>query len=119
MITTLIASTLLLSAQAPAEAAPAPELTLQQRTGLRCGTAFALVSYGQDIGNEAALAYPDLAQRGKEFFVRVSAQAMDEAGLDRQQIAAIVTAEAQSLSEGDALAAIMPGCLALLDASGL
>jgi len=114
MFTTLIASTLVF-----AQAAPAPELTLQQRTSLRCAAAFALVAEGQANGNEAAKAYPELGQRGKEFFVRASAQVMDETGLTRAQIGAILSQEAQAMWDDGTLADVMPGCLLLLDASGV
>ncbi|MHA6332092.1 hypothetical protein ACXYL9_00285 [Qipengyuania sp. CAU 1752] len=115
MITTLIASTLAFTAQAPAE----PQLSLQQRTSIRCSAAFAIVAKGQEAGNSEALAYPDLSERGKEFFVRASAQTMEEAGLTRDQISAVLSAEAHTLWDDGTLANVMPGCLLLLDASGL
>lgn len=99
-----------LSAQAPV----APQLTLDQRMLVRCSAAFSLVAQGQENGNADALRYPDLSQRGREFFVRASAQVMDEAGLDRDQISAALSAEAQDLWDNGTLDAVMPACLALL-----
>lgn len=119
MLTTLIASTLVLAQAAPAPDLTGPELSLQQRTSLRCAAAFALVAEGQANGNEAAKAYPAMGQRGKEFFVRASAQVMEETGLSRAQIGALLSQEAQSLWDNDTLTDVMPGCLLLLDASGV
>lgn len=103
------------------QSAPAttPELSLEQRTSLRCAAAFAIVADGQANGNPAAQAWPALGERGKEFFVRASAQVMDQAGLDRGQISAILSAEAQKLWDEGTIDDVMPGCLLLLDASGI
>ena len=100
------------------EAAP-PVLTLEQQTGLRCSAAFALVAYGQSRGDAAALAWPAVADRGREFFVRFSAQLMDETGMSRDQVAALLGQEAQDLSATDRLGAVMPACLLLLDSADL
>lgn len=83
---------------------------------LRCSAAFALVSTGQKNGNADSLRYPDLADRGREFFVRASAQVMDEAGLDRSQIAAALSAEAQDMWDNGTLDQVMPVCLNMLPA---
>lgn len=115
MISNLIASTLAFSLQAT----PAPTLTLQQRTSIRCAAAFAIVAEGQAKGNPAALQYPALGERGKEFFVRASTQVMDEVRLSREQVSALLSAEAQELWDEDTLEKVMPSCLLLLEASGL
>lgn len=113
---------LLLAAPALAQA-PAPEqgppgaLSLQQSTALKCSAAFAIGAAMQARGEGSE--WPALAQRGREFFVRVSAQIMDETGRTRDQVAAELTGQAKSLGEPGALAAAMPPCLLLLDASGL
>lgn len=109
----LVTAPTLAGAQSPV---PAPQLSLDHRMLVRCSAAFALVATGQENGNEAALRYPDLSQRGREFFVRASAQVMDEAGLDRAQIRAALSAEAQDLWDGDMLDQVMPVCLELLPA---
>jgi len=101
------------------EAADAPQLSLEQLTAMRCSAAFAIVAVRQAQGDADALAYPALAERGREFLVRSSAQLMDEAELSRETVATLLQAEAQKLSEADKISQIMPSCLLLLDASGL
>ncbi|MCP5383067.1 MAG: hypothetical protein H6913_00415 [Altererythrobacter sp.] len=99
--------------------AQAPQLTLEQSAALRCSAAFALVAEGQANGNAEALAFPPLATRGREFFVRTSARIMDETGRTREQVAAMLQAEAQKLWDEDMIGEVMPGCMLLLDASGV
>ena len=101
------------------DTAPEPKLNAEQSATLRCAAAFAIVSHGQQLGNEQALEYPELGERGREFFVRAGARLMDELGLDRQGIQALVSAEAQQLWDEDAIGDVMPACLMLLDASGV
>ncbi|EDL49497.1 hypothetical protein [Erythrobacter sp. SD-21] len=96
-----------------------PELNAQQAATLRCSAAFGIVAHGQANGDEVALQYPPLNERGKEFFVRAGARLMDELGLDRDGIQALVSAEAQRLWDEDAIGDVMPACLLLLDASGV
>jgi len=108
-----------LAPAAYAQQAPAPSLTIEQRTALRCSVAFALVAEGQARGDAEMAAYPALGDRGREFFVRTSARIMDETGLNREAVAGILAAEVESLREKGALDQVMPPCLLLLDASGL
>lgn len=96
-----------------------PQLSLEQTTAIRCSAAFAIVTMRQAQGDANALAYPPLTDRGREFFVRSSARIMDENKISREAVAALLQAEAQKLSEGDAVDQIMPSCLLLLEASGL
>jgi hypothetical protein len=105
------------AAQVAPEQGPPGPLSLQQSTALKCSAAFALGAAMQARGEGSE--WPRLAARGREFFVRVSAQVMDETGRDHDQVAAELTAQAKSLGESGALAAAMPPCLLLLDASGL
>ena len=122
MIRFLLPAAAVLTALVPAAQAQqpaAPELTLQQKTALRCSTAFALVAEGQARGDPAVAQYPPLGERGREFFVRSSAQIMDETGLSREAVAALLAAEIEALREPGALDGVMPPCLLLLDASGL
>ncbi|WP_340588710.1 hypothetical protein [Erythrobacter alti] len=98
----------------PAEQQAAPQLSLQHRMLVRCSAAFAMVAYGQENGQADALQYPDMRDRGEEFFVRASAQVMDEAQLDRVQIEAALSAEAQDLWDSGSIGDVMPACLALL-----
>lgn len=119
--TSLLAA-LALSAAAPALAQPAarpPQLTGDQQTLLHCSATFALVSGRQHAKDPQALAFPDITQRGREYFVRAMVQLMDEAGLDHDAIAALVAKEAAGLQEPAVLYQQMPACLASLQASGL
>lgn len=113
----LVPPTLVSTAQAQQPAAP--ELTIQQKTALRCSVAFALVAEGQARGDPAVADYPPLGERGREFFVRSSAQIMDETGMSREAVAGLLAAEVAGLQEPETLASVMPPCLLLLDASGL
>lgn len=101
------------------DSSAAPRLSLEQQTALRCSAAFALVADAQARGDAEARSLPPLQQRGREFFVRFSAQLMDETGMDRQQVAALLSAEALSLRGEGQVKQVMPACLLLLDASGL
>ncbi|MCT2557567.1 hypothetical protein N0B51_01090 [Tsuneonella sp. YG55] len=101
---------------APAEG-PAAPLSMQQQAALKCSAAFALGAAEQAQGRNKA--WPLLAERGKEFFVRSSAAIMDETGWTRDQVADELTAQARDLRRPGALEAAMQPCLLLLDASGL
>lgn len=104
---------------APTEelAESAQNLTLIQATALRCSAGFAIISRHQDDGQ--ALEYPLLRKRGREFFVQVAAKIMDDTGIGRDGIAAVMAREASGFKDKDDLKAAMPACLMLLDASGL
>lgn len=106
-----------LSAPAAAQEAAPPPLSLEQRTALRCSAAFAIGAVLQQRGERGE--WPPLAGRGREFFVRASAQIMDETGRTREQVADVLAAQARELSDPEALAVAMPPCLLLLDASGI
>lgn len=98
---------------------PPVELKAKSQAQLRCSAAFALVSYGQANGSEIARQWPDLDSRGREFFVRVMANIMDETGLDRDGAAELAENEARQLLEEGRLEQVMPACMLMLDASGL
>ena len=92
---------------------------------LRCSAAFAILANEQGRGVEAALAYPDVQLRGREFFVRTAAALMDAEGLTRDGVAAEMRREAESLQAEAAQAPdraahqqeVLGPCLALLDTS--
>ena len=84
--------------ESPASPAPS-QLSLEQATLLRCSAAFAIVASEQARGVEAALAYPPLQERGKEYFVRSGARLMDELGLTRESLQAMLQAEVARLQE--------------------
>lgn len=104
---------------APAPAASIPPLSRQNAALLRCSAAFALVSYGQANGDEAARKWPAIDPRGREFFVRAMAQLMDDTGHEREAIARLAEAEAQRLIDRRLVDEVMPTCLVMLDASGV
>ena len=95
---------------------PPPLLNLEQKAGVRCATAFALVTALQDNGG--AREFQRLGQREKEFFVRTTARIMDETGATREQIEELIRREIDNLSP-EALNETMPACLLMLEASGL
>ena len=97
------------------DAAPVPpQLSLEQRMLLRCSAAFALVANRQQSGEDWALAYPPLAQQGREFFVRATAQLADETGVEPSALAPMLRVEADSLLDRPVLQQVMPVCLSLL-----
>jgi len=111
-----------LPAQETSAPAPPPQLTLEQATLLRCSAAFAIVAAEQDRQTEAALAFPPLKERGREYFVRSGARLMDELQLSREGVQALFAAEAEKLqpSAGERrVDAVMEPCLLSLEASGL
>lgn len=87
---------------------PAPDfskLTEDHKAALRCAAAFAIVATEQARGEKEAIAYPPLAYRGKEYFVRVSAQVMEQAGLSRETVKGLLV---QDVSEMQQQAAAYP-----------
>ena len=103
----------------PVEAQTAMPLNAAQQGAIRCSAAFALVADRQAKGDAAALEYPPMAERGREFFVRSGAQLMDQAGLTRETLTARLRREVDAIRAEGSLDEIMPPCLVLLDASGL
>lgn len=99
--------------------ATAPALAPPQSAALRCGVVFAMGSKMQRDGKPAAAAWPPLATRGKEYFVRVFARLMDDTGASRDQLSAMAGSEAAALQGDGAVVAAMPACLVLLDAAGV
>ncbi|OZA93595.1 MAG: hypothetical protein B7X57_04510 [Erythrobacter sp. 34-65-8] len=110
-----------LAAAPPSIAQPSAEaaLSLDQRTALRCAATFALTAQAQARGEASAVALPPLAERGREYFVRFSARLMDDTGMAREQVAALLAREAQALVQSGGTANALPPCLTLLDLSGI
>jgi hypothetical protein len=104
---------MLLVAAAPPALAARP-LTGEEQMGLTCASAFALVAAGQARGDAGMAQYPPLAQRGREYFVRLAAQLMDDAGLDQAGLRAAAEARTAPLRRSG-VAGVMPACLAALD----
>lgn len=88
-------------------------LTLEQAMLLRCSAAFALVANRQIRGEEWALAYPPLAEQGREFFVQATSRLIDELQISENVLAEVIYAEAGKLGQPN-LDQIMPVCLTLL-----
>ena len=93
------------AAQAAAPTAPptpAPDfsrLTEDHKASLRCAAAFAVVATEQQRGEKEALAYPPLALRGKEYFVRVAAQVMDQTGLARDVVRGLLVQDVAEMQQ--------------------
>lgn len=118
MLIETLAVLLATTSHAPSTAPPV-ELSLEGRTLLRCSAAFAIVAHGQSVGDEKALAWPQLGARGREFFVRALAQLIDQTGLDRDAVAQLARDEAIVLQERGEVDRMMPGCLVILEQSGV
>jgi hypothetical protein len=99
-----------LSAQATAPTLP-PEL----QTGLRCAALFSIVAAEQARGT--ARDWPPITQRGREFFVQISARAMDVGKLDRPALQAMMRTEVAAVRKPEVRAALKAPCLAMLNAS--
>jgi hypothetical protein len=125
----LVAALALQDAPAPPPAAPpTPPVTIEnlpieQAAAARCAIAFATVGRWQREGDARGQAYPDMeAGGGREFFVQVMAKLMDDAGLTREDVIALVTrgVEEQSGPGGaERVAALMPPCRMMKSAAGL
>ncbi len=123
---------LLLAAAAAIQAAPTPQtsdapaiamrpapLPAPQQAALRCSVAVAIAAEQQRVGKPADANWPDLRERGREFFVRSLAQLMDDTGYTRESLTVHGRLVAEELQEPGRLEEIMPACLLMLDASGL
>lgn len=112
---------------ADASAGQPPALGLEHKTLVRCSAAFAIIAHEQAQGVESALAFPDLRQRGQEYFVLTGAQLMDDLQLTQPQVQALYLQEVKRLQDESYLSAdpaafvasLMQPCLILLDASGI
>jgi len=120
MISQILIATSIAVAPVPVDSTETEEtkLSLENRSLLRCAAAFALVARAQEDGEESALKWPELGDRGREFFVRAMAQVMDQTGYDREGIARVAGVEAQQIQESGDLDKMMPACLVMLENSG-
>jgi hypothetical protein len=123
----LLAVPLLCALAVHAAAQELPKLTIEQQTLLRCSATFALVAGEQAKGDPAALSYPALRERGREYFVRTAAKLTDELGVPRETVMGLLGREADRVQAERSAAAnpaeitdrIMRTCLVSLIASGL
>lgn len=106
----------LLAAPLSAQAGPSP-LPPEVQAGLRCGALFSVVAADQARQAPDVQDWPPLAVRGREFFVRISARAMDAGALDRPGLQALLQAEVTALRDASSRAALKGPCLAMLDAA--
>ena len=116
-----------LSAQAvrpPDASLKLPELDADQKARMTCSAVFAILASEQARGNGAALAYPPLKVRGREYFVRFGAQTIDRTGASREAVKVLLESEVERLQKlaaatGDpqgTLARTIAPCLPRLDA---
>ncbi|WEK45828.1 MAG: hypothetical protein P0Y56_12425 [Candidatus Andeanibacterium colombiense] len=109
------------------QAAPAPQLDLEETSMLRCSAVFAIVAGDQQRGDPNASTWPPLAARGKEYFVVASARLIEKHQFTHEQVQALLVAEAGRLQHQGAgakdprqyLASLMQPCMLSLEASGL
>ena len=94
-------------------------LPVAQQTALRCSVAIAVAAEQQRAGTAANDSWPELTERGREFFVRSMAQLMDDTGMTREQLALYARPEVEALKDPQRLEQVMPACLLMLEASGL
>lgn len=119
----LIAAAFSLVAAAPPPPVPAPDLsrlTEVHRRDLQCAATLALAASAQAQGDDAAVAFPPLAARGKRYFADVGTRVSGEAGLTAEQVRDLLSADVIALQKAadpdTALAAALKPCLARLDA---
>lgn len=94
--------------------AQATPLSLEHRMLLRCAATAAMVAHGQETGNAAMASYPDMRERGREFFIRASVQVMDEAGVSRELVEQELRSEARNIVREDTVHQMVPICLPLI-----
>lgn len=115
MLSTYSLLALLAAASTPAPPPPAtPAPTADERAAIRCSAAFALVAGEQARGGAGR--YAPLDWRGREYMV-LTGSGLTARGWSAAQVAAAMQAAAGSLQGAGALDAVMPPCLALLDAA--
>ncbi len=124
LLTALVAPLALQAAAAnpPAKPESFADLPITASTAPRCGIAFAMVEGWQSAGDPRGAAWPDIAGTGgREFFVVAMARLIDSYGLEREDVGRLVSAEVakHEADNGEAVAAMMPACLALLETSGI
>ena len=120
----------LLAAPLGAQPAPSatppklPELDAEQKAQLTCSAVFAIVASDQARGEQAALRFPPLKVRGREYFVRFGAHTIDKTGASREAVKVLLEGEVERLQKlaaalGDpqgTLSRTIAPCLPRLDA---
>ena len=119
-----LVATPLAAQPAPAVPPKLPELNAEQKAQLTCSAVFAIVASDQARGEEAALRFPPLKVRGREYFVRFGAQTIDQTGASRDAVKVLLEGEVERLQTlaaalGDpqgTLSRTLQPCLPRLDA---
>lgn len=108
---------------AAAQAPDLSRLTGEHRAALHCAAAFAIAASEQARGEAAAMALPPLAVRGKRYFALTGDRVVSEAGVTREQVRDLLSAEVVAMQKRGAgdpdgvVAAEVGQCLARLDAA--
>ncbi len=122
----LALETSLSAAALPGDAAPpqshARPLPPEDEVALRCGAVFAIAAKAQERGEPGSESWAGLNSRGREFFARSGAAAMDHTGMTKDELrAAVITmvlalnAEITAAKDGrEVLAGKVETCLPLL-----
>lgn len=76
-----------------------PELNAEQKAQLTCSAVFAIVASDQARGEEAALRFPPLKVRGREYFVRFGARTIDQTGASREAVKILLEGEVERLQK--------------------
>lgn len=119
---TTLALPFALQAAAPETAKPTSfaDLGIEEATAPRCGMAFAIVQGWQTAGDARGTAWPSMENiRAREFFLNAMVRLIDAYDLERADVTRLVEVEKSRLQAQDfaAVEAMMPACLALLEAS--
>ena len=99
LATPLAAQTSPTAAPVPAASPKLPELNTDQKAQLTCSAVFAIVASDQARGEEAALRFPPLKVRGREYFVRFGAQTIDKTGASREAVKVLLEGEVERLQK--------------------
>lgn len=119
-----LVATPLVAQTAPAAPPKIPELDAELKAQLTCSAVFAIVASDQARGEDAALRFPPLKVRGREYFVRFGARTMDRTKATREAVKVMLESEVERLQKlaaavGDpqgTLARTIQPCLPRLDA---
>lgn len=107
---------------APAKPTSFADLPIEQATGPRCGFAFAIVQGWQEAADPRGGNWPNMEEaQAREFFLTAIVRLIDDYDLQRGDVTQMVESETAT-HQADNFArieAMMPACLALLEASGV
>lgn len=87
-----------LATEPPAATAPAKPLPPEDEVALRCGVVFALATKAAERGEPGSEGWTGLNPRGREFFTRSAAKAIDDTGMSRDDLRGVAISMALALS---------------------